>query len=103
MLIATGYCRKSNQYYRLFIDLKRKAVTDFILSDGQQLPPRPENNLAHDTFVTDSYLCACPGCGQRVVSGCSCAEKMLPCEANVGFRFYCIYCSEMKILAAGNR
>ena len=99
MITATGYCGKSGQFYRLLINPENHAVTDFYLCENQQQPVPDEKAGLRAEIVTDDSLRACPGCGQRAVSGCTCPEKSLPCERNVGFRFYCIYCSRMKVIS----
>ena len=100
MSFAIGYCRKTGQFYGLQNGTGR-TVTDFFLSPNQQQSVPDERHALRGTLVTDESLCACPGCGQRTAGGCDCAEKNLPCEQNVGFRFYCIYCSRMSFYSAG--
>lgn len=95
-----AYCSVSKQYYQVICGQNARAVTDFLPCK----PPAPMSvSPVTEVLETDPSLCPCPRCGQRMVGGCGCAPKYLPCEPYVGFRFYCVYCSQLQLYSPRSR
>lgn len=91
-----AYCAKSEQYYRMKLDKDENTILDFAVSRRKavNLQPAPKGMR----LETSRALRACPVCGNRTACGCGCMVRSLPCERNIGFRFPCVYCREMKII-----
>ena len=94
---AIAYCDIARQYYRLTLKDNR-TVVDFASCDGDSIINH-SNSARKTRLTTDSSLRPCPVCGSRVVGRCDCLRRVLPCEPLVGFRFSCIYCSNLRFLA----
>lgn len=89
-------CDISRTLYRLTIADDGRTVTDMAPA---RLPlPRLYSANRRRVAYTDDSLRPCPVCSSRRVGGCSCAREQLPCEANTGFRFACIYCDRLQII-----
>lgn len=91
-------CKKTGRYYGIelkMIGSEWKAVNMVLLSDDERRIILSE--VMQPKFETNKNLIACPNCGNRKVSGCSCARKKQECTTDMKYKFDCIYCDELKI------
>ncbi|MGN0765968.1 MAG: TerD family protein [Christensenellales bacterium] len=90
-----AYCDKTNKYYGLEIQKRGSSwkVVNFIsLSDEEAAVMTSE--IKQDIFYTYDNLLACSKCGNRLVSGCSCASRW--CRGK-DYDLQCIYCKHLKL------
>lgn len=94
-----AYCSKSKQYYGLEIKQfgsEWKVVNMDLLPDDKARVVASEN-IRQPKFVTHENLLPCTGCGDRVVSGCSCSHSIRTCRPGMKYNFNCIYCKHFEI------
>ena len=56
-----------------------------------------QSEIRQDVYLTNSSLVACRNCGNRIVSGCSCASSILNCCNKSNYDFNCIYCRYLNV------
>jgi stress response protein SCP2 len=93
-----AYCEKARQYFGL--EIKRfgttwKVVNMIHLSDEEAKLISSE--IEQSFFETNKNLIPCQKCGNRRVSGCSCAKHKQMCARGMKYRFDCIYCDALKL------
>ncbi len=95
-----AYCAKSAQYYGLRVEEDGSAmqVTDFYdIKEGEAKELSSTVNVPG--LQSAPNLRACAQCGSRKAAGCGCAQRIYGCEAGQGYRFGCLYCSELHIFS----
>jgi len=95
-----AYCSRSKQYYGMRVEdiSGTLQVTDFYDIEENKAKMLASTRTISD-LRTAANLRECFGrsCHNRKVGGCSCAKGEYECSAGQGYRYQCIYCSDLHV------
>lgn len=93
-----AYCGKTKRYFALEI---KQFGSVWKVVNMTCLPPEDAKLVTSEVeqshFETNGNLIPCGGCGSRRIGGCDCARQKRRCGRDMGYRFDCVYCDELKI------
>jgi len=95
-----AYCPKSKKYYGMKVEdiSSQLQVTDFYDIDDETAKVLASTVNVPD-LKTSSHLRDCPFCHSRTVGNCGCLKSRARCAPGQGYRYLCIYCSDLHIFS----
>ena len=93
-----AFCSKTKNYFGLELSKEGSEwkVVNFDSLDKEKAKVMV-SLVMQDKYYTADNLLPCSGCGSRLVSGCSCAERHVRCRIDTPYNFNCVYCKNLVI------
>ncbi len=91
-----AYCSRSKKYYGLMIE--NSKVVDFY--DIETNKAKSLGSTVDIPSVQSApNLRPCFKCGSRSIAFCNCAREINECVPDAGYRFQCLYCSDLRLFS----